>query len=1057
MAELAKAYISSEHEGRIRDLWERSGFSNPDNLKLPETAPAYTVIVPPPNVTDRLHLGHASMLAIEDLMVRYKRMNGFRALMLPGTDHAAIATQTVVEKRLYKEEGKTRHDLGREEFFKRVHAYALETQSQILEQFKNFGASLDWSRLAFTLDEPRQRAVRQMFVDMYESGAIYRGERIVNWCPHCQSTLADDEVEHKAEKTTLYTFNYSKDFPISISTTRPETKLGDTAVAVNPKDERYASYIGKTFEADFVGQPLSIKVIGDREVDMEFGTGALGVTPAHSMIDWRMAEENNLPIIKVIDEQGSIRPEFAHYGAKTATEARDMVVEALRAAGLIEKEEEIEHNLSVCYRCATPIEPLPSKQWFVAVGKPLERLGGKSLKQAAFEAADKKEIAFVPDRFEKRFKDWMENLRDWCISRQIWFGHQIPVWYDSEDRVHLPKKISLLIARHGESEANTRFVFEGHSNSSSLTEQGREQAKKLGKSLKGRKIDKIFCSDLHRSRETAEIVAQIIGYEVNNIHSDKILCEINPGELCGESYKGFSSGTRYIIESGKGESLDQLEQRVHYAHSLFSSEKDNSTVLFVGHNAFNSFVRAHLDGKTKEDYVEYREKIGYVDNASYVEMNLLVDPEGEDLKQDSDTLDTWFSSGMWTFSTLGWPENLKDGKKTGDLAKFHPTDVLETGYEIITLWVSRMVMMSLFALGEVPFRTVYLHGMVLDKDGKKMSKSKGNGIDPVAVGEQYGNDAVRLSLLIGNTPGIDVRVSEEKIASQRNLVNKLWNISRYILSQTVEPAGSGDMSLADRWVISRLNKTVIAVSQKIEAFEFSAAGEDLRAFTLDDLADWYLEASKFEPSPRKAALLHDILGVILRLWHPFMPFVTEAVWQEMKGGEPLMAAVWPKSERNNIDEAAEASFSRLQSIVTSIRNLRSEHRLPPGDKVTVRLYCHGAESEFEALRPLIMGLRTGVGTLEISASGPERSDDLFANVAGIDIFIEVSVDAAAERTRLDKEITKLDAARTALRSRLSNEEFRSKAPKHIIETEEKKLAEYAVMIEKMKAQREKLD
>ncbi len=870
MPELRKAYISAEHEDRIRELWEQTGSCNPDKLPLPESAPSYTIIIPPPNVTDRLHLGHASMLEIEDLLIRYKRMNGFRTLMLPGTDHTAIATQTVVEKQLYKEEGKSRHDLGREAFFKRVHEYALETQQQILSQFRSVGASMDWSRLAFTLDEPRQKAVRQMFVDMYEAGAIYRGERIVNWCPHCQSTLADDEVEHKAQQATLYTFKYSADFPIAISTTRPETKLGDTAVAVNPKDERYAEYIGKTFTVDFVGQPLTIRIIGDREVDMAFGTGALGVTPAHSMVDWRMAEEQKLPIIKVIDEQGNIRPEFGEYGNTSVAEARSRIVEKLREAGLIEKEEEIENNLSVCYRCGTPIEPLPSQQWFVAVDKPLERLGGKSLKQAAYDVAEDKSITFVPERFEKRYKDWMSNLRDWCISRQIWFGHQIPVWYKG-DEIH-------------------------------------------------------------------------VGLEA---------------------------------------------------------------------------------------------------------------PAGEEWKQDSDTLDTWFSSGMWTFSTLGWPEHFKNGKKTGDLARFHPTDVLETGYEIITLWVSRMIMMSLLALNEIPFKTVYLHGMVLDKDGKKMSKSKGNGIDPTVVGAEYGMDAVRLSVLVGNTPGIDVRVSEEKIAGLRNLVNKLWNISRYILSQPDE-AGSGEMSMADRWIVSRLNKTIASVSTKIEQYDFSAAGEELRAFTLDDLADWYLEASKFEPSPLKPKLLKEILNAVLRLWHPFMPFVTEAIWQAMKAEGLLMVASWPKGERNNIDETAEASFNRVRDVIVAIRNLRSEHRLPPGEKVTVRLYAPDHVSELEAARALISGLRTGIGSLEISAEGPARPNDLYANVSGVDIYIEVTVDVAAERARLEKEISKLEQMKSSIEARLNNEEFKAKAPANIIVAEEKKRDDYSAMIKKMSSQLDQL-
>ncbi len=596
--EIAKAYDAKEHEDNIYKMWEESGVFNPDNLNLPADAPTYTIVLPPPNITAKLHLGHAAMLAIEDLMIRYKRMKGFRALWIPGTDHAAIATQNVVEKKLLRE-GISRHDLGREKFILEVDKFLKETQTIILNQTRKMGSSLDWSREAFTLDEQRQRAVKKMFIDMYNEGVIERGERVINWCPRCKSTLADDEVEHKDQKTILYTFKYSKDFPFSISTTRPETKLGDSAVAVNPKDARYKDLVGKVFNVNFVGIDLKLKVITDYEIDQGFGTGALGVTPAHSMIDAKMAEVNNLKIIKVIDEDANIREGFQEYSGKTALEARKMIVEKLRAAELLEKEEEIDNSLSICYRCDTAIEPLPSKQWFVNVNKELARLGGKSIKQKAIEAAKIKDIKFIPERFEKIYIDWMENLHNWCISRQIWFGHRIPVWYK--------------------------------------------------------------------------------GYET-----------------------------------------------------------------YVGDEA----------------------------------------PSEDGWTQDEDSLDTWFSSGMWTFSTLGWPDNYKDGIKSGDLARFTPTQVLETGFEIITLWVSRMIMMTFFALDEVPFTHVYLHGMILDDKGQKMSKSKGNGIDPLDVIEKFGTDSVRLSLLSGNTPGNNMRLSEEKIGSNKNFVNKLWNISRFILSKS---------------------------------------------------------------------------------------------------------------------------------------------------------------------------------------------------------------------------------------------------------------------------------
>lgn len=869
MSELSKAYNPTDHEDSINHLWQESGFFNPDNLDLPDNAPAYTIILPPPNVTDRLHLGHASMLAIQDLLIRFHRMQGFRTLWLPGTDHAAIATQAVVEKKIYKEEGKTRHDLGREEFLRRVMAFALENQAIILGQIKNFGASIDWSRLAFTLDEERQIAVRQMFVDMYEAGAIYRGERIVNWCPHCQSTLADDEVEYKTEKTVLYTFKYWPDFPMVISSTRPETKLGDTAVAVNPSDDRYKQYIGQEFSGEFCDQALTIKIIADREVDMNFGTGALGVTPAHSHTDWRMAEENSLEIIKVIDETGKINKGFGQFSELSVTDAREKIVEQLRAQNLIHNEEEIEHNLSICYRCGTPIEPLPSKQWFVAVSKPLEKLGGKSLKEKALEVSESGKISFTPDRFKKRYEDWMKNLRDWCISRQIWFGHSIPVWYRGDE-------------------------------------------------------------------------------------------------------------------------------------------------VFVGIEA----------------------------------------PQGNEWKQDTDTLDTWFSSGMWTFSTLGWVSSTyaSDAQnKTKDLVRFHPTDVLETGYEIITLWVSRMVMMSLFALDEVPFKNVYLHGMVLDAQGKKMSKSKGNGIDPVDVSQEYGTDAVRLALLIGNTPGVDVRLSKEKIGSYRNFTNKLWNISRFILSQQVE-SNNKDETLADRWIQSRLQKTIVQVGLKIKNFEFSDAGEILQSFTLSDLADWYLEVTKFEKS-NSTALLPKILETLLKLWHPFMPFVTEAIWRESKMGKSLlMVAEWPTTDTFPINQKVETDFEVIQKVISAIRTLRSENRLEPAVKLKTTIYGGSNTDLLLDAQILITSLKTGVGELIIKVEGEAPQGALFIALEGIEIYIEAPIDTAAEKIRLEKEIDYVQNGIVSIEKNLSNNEFKDKAPAQIIATEEKKLSDYKIILKKLSDQ-----
>lgn len=854
--EIEKNYEPSKHEDPIYDMWEKSGFFNPDNLDLPDDAPTYSIVLPPPNITDKLHMGHAAMLAIEDLFVRYHRMQGYRTLWIPGTDHAAIATQAVVEKKLNAETGKTRHDLGREEFLKKVWEFALVTQKTILNQIKKMGASLDWSRLCFTLDEERQENVKEMFKQMYEAGLIYRGERIVNWCPRCHSTLADDEVEYQEQKAKLYTFRYSKDFPFAISTTRPETKLGDTAVAVNPKDARYKQYVGKELETSFCGQSLKLKVIADHGVDMEFGTGALGVTPGHSMTDWLMARENNLELIKVIDEDSMIRSGFGEFTGKHVLMARAMIVEHLQAQGLLEKEEDFENNLSVCYRCATPIEPLLSKQWFVAVDKQVERLGGKSLKEKAIEVVANGQIEFLPGRFKKTYLDWMNNLRDWCISRQIWFGHEIPVWYQGEE-------------------------------------------------------------------------------------------------------------------------------------------------IYVGDT-----------------------------------------PTGAGWVKDTDTLDTWFSSGMWTFSTMGWLKNFTDKQKQGDLAKFHPTQLLETGYEIITLWVSRMIMMSIFALGEIPFEKVYLHGMILDKQGKKMSKSRGNGIDPLDMKKLYGADAVRLSLLVGTTPGNDSRMYEDKIATFRNFVNKLWNISRYILGKIDNLDDNfiiANLSVADRWILSKLNKLVAEVTAQIQQSDFSLAGESLREFTWNDLADWYLEASKFDKSSEQNKVLMYILKTILKLWHPFMPFVTEKIWSDLEQDKLLLVSAWPQADQSLVNDAAEQEFELIKALIIAVRNARSENQVEPKQKVKAVIYANGKKDLLRGEGELLKNLRTGIAELMITDQGEKLPDAIYLQIGVIEIYLLGAIDQEKEQRRLVKEKTKLQVLIGSWQTKLANQEFVNQAPKQVVDNFQERL------------------
>lgn len=715
LKQVPSAYVAAEHESKLYELWEKSGFFNPDTLPGERTE-AFSMVMPPPNVTGTLHVGHAVMLALQDILTRYNRMKGKKALWIPGLDHAAIATQNVVEKKLKKENIKgrsSRHDLGREAFLKEVESFVEATRDRIITQIRAMGASCDWSRLAYTLDEPRTKAVRTMFKSMYDAGVLYRGNRIVNWCPRCQSTLADDEVVHKDQDASLYTFTYAKDFPIAIATTRPETKLGDTGVAVHPSDPRYAALVGKTYSVQFAGQPLEIQVIADATVDPAFGTGAVGLTPAHSAIDADMAEKHGLPSRQVISERATMMNVQAAFDGKKTIEARVAVVEWLRAEGLLQKEEKIQNNLSVCYRCDTAIEPLPKLQWFVAVSKPFR--DGKSLKDLMLAAVTSGGVQIIPERFEKNYHHWIANLRDWCISRQIWFGHRLPVYYKG-DEVHV-----------GE----------------------------------------------------------------------------NPG-----------------------------------------------------------------DGWT----------------------------------QDPDTLDTWFSSGMWTFSTLGWPE------KTKDLETFHPTTVLETGYDILFFWIARMILMSEFALGEIPFKFVYLHGLVRDMSGRKMSKSLGNIIDPLDMVAKYGADAVRLALFIGTAAGTDTKLNEQKIAGYRNFANKIWNASRFVVmnlgGQTVEHVltAKPPLSAGSHAVLAELDATIKEVTKNLEAFDFNHAGDALYHYFWHTFADKIIEQAK-EPLKKESEqaearyVLVTVLTTCLKALHPFMPFVTEAVWQTIIPRESktlLMVESWPQ-------------------------------------------------------------------------------------------------------------------------------------------------------------------
>ena len=981
--EIPKTYNPQEVEDEIYKKWEESGKFNPDNLELSENADKFSISMPPPNATGVLHLGHASMLAYQDLMIRYNRMCGKNVLWLPGTDHASIATQTKVEK-IIAGEGKTKYDLGREKFLERVNEYVENSKNTIRNQTKKMGSSCDWERERYTLDNGLSRAVREVFVKMYDDELIYRGDRIVNWCPRCESTLADDEVEHKDQKANLYYFKYEKDFPITIATTRPETKLGDTAVAVNPKYEKYQKYIGQIFEIDLGNGVHQIKIIADREVDMEFGTGALGVTPAHSMTDWEMAEKNGLRKIKIIGEDGKMNANAgADYEGLTVLEAREKFVKYLEKNELIEKVEEVDQSLSICYRCDTPIEPLPSKQWFVAVDKKITIEGNKyfqnkSLKEVALEVVNKAEeknedkIEIIPERFSKTYHNWMENLHDWCISRQLWFGHRIPVWYDIFDKNN----------KCGEIIFNAPFLF-----------------------IKG---------DIYETVKKLE----------ENGYSENFCANASAKK------NGF-----YIHRA----SFDALKGLIELKMTTITEVK--------------KILKSLLSERCEKPIVK-------------AEGNIVP----ETAVQDPDTLDTWFSSGLWTFSTLLDQDHQKYETfeewvvNSPDLKNFHPTSVMETGYDILFFWIARMILMTTYTLGEVPFENVYLHGMVRDKQGKKMSKSLGNGIDPIKMIEKYGTDALRLSMIIGSSPGNDIKMYEEKIEGYRNFVNKLWNVSRFIITNyelrtTNYEIDSKNCSTADLWILKKMMNLIHQVNFDLMNYNFSSSGEKLRDFTWNDLADWYIEISKTENDEQKEVILNVILRDLLKLWHPFIPFVTEAIWQGIDE-QFLMVEKWPTQDKyERIIRGTDATYylEPVIGIIKSIRNARAEYKIEPSQKIDIIIYA-GEQKEFiKSQAHLIKGMRTGIGALEIKEKGEKIKDAVYVIVGDVEVYLIGMINKEKEKKNLENEIENIEKYVEQIRKKLGNDNFVENAPMEVVEKEREKYQESMAKVEKLKMKLESLD
>ncbi|MBP6944528.1 valine--tRNA ligase [Patescibacteria group bacterium] len=879
--DLPKAYIASEVEDAIYAAWETSGVFNPDQLPdRNQNGEPYCIMMPPPNVTGVLHLGHALENAIMDTMVRFERMRGKKALLIPGTDHAAVATQAKVEKVLMEGGMKNpRQELGREGLLREIRAFSDKSQATILSQVKKMGTSCDWSRLAFTFDEARSRAVNELFCSMYRDGLIYRGYRVVNWSVKGQSTCSDDELAYVDRPSKLYTFKYSKDFPITIATTRPETKLGDTAVAVHPNDERYQQYIGQTFNVDVGAQaPLQIKIIADEGVEKGFGTGALGVTPAHSAVDFAMYEKQKaqgtpIGLVSVIGTDGKMTEAAGSgYVGLSVEVAREKFVQWLRDEQLLEKEEDITQSVGTSDRFGDVIESLPLTQWWLDVNKVIPGRG-RSLKDLMREAVTdglegnaEARVSILPERYQKLYLDRIEHLRDWCLSRQIWWGHRIPVWYKS-------------------------------------------------------------------------------------------------------------------IENKEGQEI----------------------------------------------------RVG-------------IESPGEGWEQDPDTLDTWFSSGAWTFSTLGWPE------KTKDLAFFHPTQWMTMGYEIVYLWLMRMILMSAYALKQVPFKNAYIHGILRDEAGKKFSKSSGNNLDPLTIIQTHGCDALRWSVMIGTTPGNDSRFYEEKVDDARNLVNKLWNISRYILTLPLTKATSLrsgtdgreqegvpalPATLADTWMQSRLQQVIVSVTDKLETYQFSAAGEELRDFTWSDLADWYLEIAKVETG--KSERLREILQTILKLWHPFVPFVTEHIWKIAGFPGDLIVAEWPTASREIKNDVQ--AFERLRVLVTDIRRLRAEQKIEPAK--AVEFVVVGAGKETESINENLAWIQrlVNASSLQFVDVSPQDWPSTVSGSLSVAMNMAGLVDVAAEREKAKKELAELEKYIVSTQQKLENQEFVGKAPERVVEGMRQKLEE----------------
>ena len=854
MSELPKTYDPKSVEDKLYKFWVDSGFFHAE--VNPDKKP-YTIVIPPPNVTGQLHMGHAFDETLQDILIRTKRMQGYEALWMPGTDHAGIATQIKVEENLRKEEGLTRYDLGREEFLKRVWAWKDKFGSRIISQLKKLGTSCDWDRERFTMDEGCSKAVREVFVNLYNKGLIYKGHRIINWCPHCATALSDAEVEYETQPGKLWHIRYplaDGSGDLVVATTRPETFMGDTGVAVNPNDERYKHLIGKTCILPIMNR--EIPIFGDEYVDMEFGTGCVKVTPCHDPNDFEMGQRHDLEQILVFNEDATVNANGGKYEGMDRYECRKAVVKDLEEGGWLVKIEDHEHNVGTCYRCGTTVEPMTSAQWFVKMAP---------LAKPAMDVVHEGKTKFVPDRFSKTYLRWMENVHDWCISRQLWWGHRIPAFY---------------------------------------------------------------CDD------------------------------------CGE---------------------------------MTVSKTDVCTCPKCG---------------------------------------------GTHIHQEEDVLDTWFSSALWPFSTLGWPD------KTKELEYFYPTSTLVTGYDIIFFWVARMIFSGVEHMGETPFETVYIHGLVRDAQGRKMSKSLGNGIDPLEVIDQYGADALRFTLATGNSPGNDMRFSDERVQASRNFCNKIWNASRFIqMNLTIDKDKAvelpADLTIEDKWILSKFNTLVADVTRNIDQYELGLAAAKLNDFIWENFCDWYIEIAKTRlqtGDENVQKVLCYVLSGAMQLLHPFMPFITETIWQALPHeGPSVMVSAWPEYKDELHFAAEEAQMESLMDAVRAIRNRRAEMNVPPSKKAKVLILTEKKDT-FSAGAGFFPKLAYA-SEIELIDAVPADAAKMASVVTGdAQIYMPMGdlIDFEAERARLGKEKSKVEADIDFVMKKLNNPKFVDKAPEKVVAAEREK-------------------